>query len=268
MKTILACCLFIAACLAGHAQEDTTAAKLRVYKGYYTQGLIDSQEYAMLKAKLLGIEPKYVVIEQPRKKKTIDSVLYYDLTKPEKILPAGLYMSMEEIKARRPSLKCPVIVKARNNYDYQNGVGGNVMIINDGECISKNKLKLDVWIYSTGVKCYANLDHFKMQPFYNPIITMGRFLAFYKNETNETFEAASNWGGYIAAEIAMATGHDYKKLYVIDVNAAMLEPVTDEYMEKVLIDFPALYKRYMAEPSKSTVVWAKYLQEANELSPK
>lgn len=248
------------------AQVDSNLIKLKTYKDYYQAGLIDSAEYATLKARLLGIEPKVIIIESPgRKQKVIDTLVYYNTVRIETILPAGLYMGMNEIKASNPSLHCRITVKRRNNYDYENGVGGNIMLFaDDDNCIGKHKLKMDAWLYSTGVRCYINLEKLKLQPFYSPVITMGRFLAFYKNETSKAVENANNWGGSIGSEIAMATGHDYKKLFVIDTQTAMLYPVTDENMNKILTEFPELQKKYNTEQKESNELWAKYLQMAND----
>ncbi len=265
MKTLLVFVVAITGWLTSAAQTDTTLTKLKLYKDYYTQGLIDSQEYAALKARLLGIEPQYIIVERPRKQKIIDTVVYYDLSQIQKTLPAGLYMNLDELKSKKPSIKCSdITIKPRNNYDYENGLGGNAMLFSDGDCIKKGKLKLDVWIYSNGVRCYANLDHFKLQAFYNPVITMGRFLAFFTNEPDKTVEMANNWGGSIGSEIAMATNHDYRKLYVIDLNTARLEPVTDEYMRTLLKPHANLLKLYESQANPTTAVWAKYLQLLND----
>lgn len=248
------------------AQVDSNLVKLKTYKDYYQAGLIDSAEYVALKARLLGIEPKVVIVQPPpRKQKVLDTLVYYNTTRLETILPEGLYMSINEIKAQKPSLHCSIKLERRNNYDYENGVGGNIMLFADDECIGRNKLKMDAWLYSTGVRCYINLERLKLQAFYSPVITMGRFLAFYKNETSKVVENANNWGGSIGSEIAMATGHDYKKLYVIDTQSSMLYPVTDEYMKKSLEDYPELLKKYNTEQSENNELWARYLQLANDI---
>lgn len=247
------------------AQVDSNLVKLKTYKDYYQAGLIDSAEYVALKARLLGIEPKVVIVEAPtRKQKVLDTLVYYNINRIETILPAGLYMSINEIKDKKPTLHCSIKLERRNNYDYENGVGGNVMLFAEDDCIGRNKLKMDAWLYSTGVRCYINLERLKLQAFYSPVITMGRFLAFYKNETSKTVENANNWGGSIGSEIAMATGHDYKKLYVIDTQSLMLHPVNDEYMKKALEDYPELLKKYNAEQSENNELWARYLQMAND----
>lgn len=268
MKTTkyLVAVLMLWVCQTLSAQVDSNLIKLKQYKDYYETGLIDSAEYAALKAKLLGIEPKVIVVQAPaRKQKVIDTVVYYNTDQITSILPAGIYMSMNEIKSKKPSLHCHLTIKRRNNYDYENGVGGNVMLFTDDEdCIGKNKLKMDIWLYSTGVRCYINLEKLKLQAFYSPVITMGRFLAFYKNELSNVVEIANAWGGSIGTEIAMATGHDYPKLFVIDTKTATLYPVNGEFMKEALADYPELLTRFNAERTENNELWARYLQWAND----
>lgn len=254
-------------CQSVSAQVDSNLVKLKLYKDYYENGLIDSAEYVALKARLLGIEPKVIVVQAPaRKQKIIDTLVYYNTEQITRILPAGVYMNMNEIKAQKPSLHCHLTIKHRNNYDYENGVGGNVMLFaDDDKCIGKNKLKMDAWIYSTGVRCYINLEKLKLQAFYSPVITMGRFLAFYKNEPSKVVEMANAWGGSIGTEIAMATGHDYQKLFVIDTKTAMLYPVNKEFMKNALADYPGLLNNFNAERTESNELWARYLQKANDI---
>ncbi len=249
------------------AQTDSTVIKLQFYKDLLAKGLIDSQEYVSLKAKVLGLNQE-IKAEQGsvgNKSRTIDTEIFYDETLTENMLPSGLYMSLDEIKSRHPSLKCNLSLKLRSTYDYENGIGGNVMFKPFDRCVSKDAVKMDAWIYSTGGKCYVNLERLKLQAFYNPIITMGRFLAFYKNQATDGVQTAGAWGGSIGTEIAQATGHFYKKLYVIDTRTSMLYPVDNEYMLKVLKDYPGVYSKYLKENDTSnSQIQARYLQKMND----
>lgn len=249
------------------AQADSLVIKLQKYKELYTSGLIDSQEYSALKAKLLDLNqqrPNYQWHETG-KKEIKETEIFYDPASPDKLLPTGIYMSLDEIKTRHPSLNCNLKMRLRHNYDYENGVGGNVMLRATDSCISKGALKMDAWLFSDGVRCYINLERLKLQGFYNPVITMGRFLAFYKNQLTDEVDKAGAWGGSIGTEVAMATGNDYKKMYVIDTRAAMLFAVDHDYLLKVLKDYPAIKTKYLAEkdPADNNVM-GKYLQEMND----
>ncbi|MCX6199904.1 MAG: SHOCT domain-containing protein [Bacteroidetes bacterium] len=177
-------------------QTDSIVTKLQLYKDLYSKGLIDTQEYVALKAKLLGLNQPNLAEQNTwvDKSKTVDTEIFYDETLTDKILPNGLYMNLDEIKSKHPSLKCNLNVKVRSTYDYENGVGGNVMFKPTDDCISKDALKMDAWIYSVGARCYVNLERLKLQSFYNPVITMGRFLAFYKNQITNGVQIAGAWG--------------------------------------------------------------------------
>ena len=269
-KQLLFICILLFS-LDTYAQQDSLSIKLKQYKDYLNLGLIDSQEYNTLKRKALGLpENDTKVAPVPTSEPTATtqpyySELCYDTTKANVALPKGLYMSIDEIRNKNPSLKCNIIIKLRKSYDYQNGVGGNVILSTEDNCISKKKLTMDVWIYSDGTVSYINLEHLKLQGFYNPIITMGRFLAFYKNQTTEGARLANAWGGSIVNEIALATGSYFKKLYVIDLKTAMLYPVDDENMTLLMKDYPTLYVKYQQEKNKKdALVCARYLQAMNE----
>jgi len=90
------------------SQVDSTLIKLQQYKSFYNVGLIDSEEYVALKKKLLGLNQPSAPEQKPEviKAKTVDRELFYDVTKGNQILPQGVYMSIEEIKTKNPSLKC------------------------------------------------------------------------------------------------------------------------------------------------------------------
>src|SRR5688572_5468915 len=79
------------------SQTDSTIIKLQLYKDLFTKRLIDSSEYVALKARVLDLNQQ-TSIKEPGSKWKIDSELFYDETQSEKILPKGLYMSMNEIK--------------------------------------------------------------------------------------------------------------------------------------------------------------------------
>jgi|ERR1043165_937690 hypothetical protein len=255
--------LLLASGIFTYAQGDSLVIKLQYYKTLYSQGLIDSGEYALLKAKLLGITPQGMQ-PQGRNTKMPDTELYYDITETSKTLPKGIYMSLGEIKDRKPSLNCEPVLRIRNTWDYENGVGGNIWLKPKDQCISGHDLKMDAWLVSDGVRCYVNLEHLKLQPFYTTVLTRGRFLAFFKNQPDDGSEMVSAYGGFIAIDVSMATGHYYKKMYVIDLKADKLFVVNNDYMLQTLKEFPTLLEKYKTEKDPNAITFGSYLQQAND----
>jgi hypothetical protein len=92
--------------------------------------------------------------------------------------PKGVYMTYNELMAKKPSKKCEFVIFKRKIYDIKLTGGADFEMQSDKKCIKSKKIKNDVFAYSNGYSLYINGKLITGKPGYSVVKEFGRFLLF------------------------------------------------------------------------------------------
>jgi hypothetical protein len=190
---------------------------------------------------------------------------------PTSSFPKGLYMSLDEVKKRTPSLKCSVIVEEQSEEVKVWMETNDYKLLPEGKCISQHKLKKKVWAYSDGEQLYINCRIVKLQSWYAKILTAGRFLAFYENRVSQNIKDAAVLGGLIGAHVAINSTQKPidRYLQVIDLKESMRYFVDSVFVKRALAEHLELLQKFETEVDKNShKTLLAYLQMINDIEAK
>lgn len=190
---------------------------------------------------------------------------------PTSSFPKGLYMTLDEIKKRTPSLQCKVIVEEQSQDAKVWMETNDYRLLPEGKCVSQHKLKRKVWAYSDGEHLYVNCRTIKLQLWYAKVLTTGRFLVFYENRVSQNIKDAAVLGGLIGAHIAINSTQKPidRYLQVIDLKESMRYFVDSACVKKALTEHPELLQNFETELDKNNhKTLLAYLQMVNDIEAK
>lgn len=186
---------------------------------------------------------------------------------PNNKFSSGVYMSFEELKSRKPTNHCHLVIEGRSEKNQFWWGGSDYKLTSPDKCISKGDINRQAWAYADDSDMYINCKKMQLEQYaYARVISSGRFLVFSNKTLKESIAQAVFWGGVVAGAIAQSsTNQPFDiTLYSVDTRSARLFMVDSAYLERTLKDYPAIYSEFRKEFDKNDVKFhLKYLQMAN-----
>ncbi|GAB3175047.1 hypothetical protein GCM10027291_34440 [Telluribacter humicola] len=188
--------------------------------------------------------------------------------------PAGAYMSFEEIKQKSPSVSVELEVERRTNGDIKMNGGNDYRLSKSDNSIPKKSLKKDYYGYSDGDSLYINCIHYKIQSWYTPVLSDGKFLVIkggismvpkiQKAQLNNQVQLGHMFGA-VGGAIQGAKLAMLRFIYIIDKESNQITPVSSHLLKELLSSSTDLLGQYEAEKEHNDQeVFIKYLKLLNE----
>ena len=184
--------------------------------------------------------------------------------------PKGAYMSFNKIIKKSPSKQTNLNVFKRTKGDIKMVGGNDYKLTSEDKAIKKKFIKKEVRAYSMGDTLYINCFHYKVQPWYTPVISDGDYLVLRGgisqnlDEQKKQMEIRHSFGA-IGGAFAGAKMALLRFLYIIDKNTNEIFTVTPEYLIELLREDNQLLERFNNETEKeSEETLLKYLKLINE----
>jgi hypothetical protein len=187
--------------------------------------------------------------------------------------PKGAYMSLEEIKARTPSVQLDLQVERRTDGNIKMVGGNDYKLSSDDKNIKRSFFKKQMWAYSDGKTLFLNCSRLKVRPWYANVINDGRYLVFrgamsqekdvMKKQQSQDMAIGMMFGaiggGLAGMEMAMM-----RFLYVLDKDTGEVIAIDQRTMNILLGDVPQLLDAFLNEPNRTEEeTWIRYLRLLN-----
>lgn len=151
--------------------------------------------------------------------------------------PQGIYMSLEEIVSKTPSVKDSAqIIKLKGCPNDRNDY-----VLKSEDKKTKKLLKKKAWAYSNGDTLYLNGSAFKVQKGYTKLISSGRYILFNAAMTKQRAALYATAQVVSGVAIGLLTGfmvfqHPAGKRYhyAYDTETKELHTITLDFLEKEL----------------------------------
>lgn len=188
--------------------------------------------------------------------------------------PKGVYMSYEEIISKSPSVSFVLEIERRTKSDIKMNGGNDYKLFKSDKSIKKKTIKKEYYAYSDGDSLYVNCIHYKIQPWYAPVLSDGKFLVIrggisidtktqkeqLENQAQLGYMFGAIGGAFQGAKLAML-----RFIYVIDKESNQINTVSSDYLKKLLSETPELLVQYEAEKEKvDQKIFVKYLRLLNQ----
>lgn len=182
-------------------------------------------------------------------------------------------MSFEEIKSKSPSVAAELEIERRTKGDIKMNGGNDYKLFKSDKSIPKKTIKKEYYAYSDGDSLYINCIHYKIQPWYAPVLSDGKFLVIrggismipkiqkeqLDNQAQLGYMFGAIGGAIQGAKLAML-----RFIYVIDKETNQIKTVSSDYLSELLADTPELLTQYEAEQEKADqTLFIKYLSLLN-----
>lgn len=187
--------------------------------------------------------------------------------------PKGAYMSFDELQRKAPSISVHLEIERRTKGDIKMNGGNDYKLYSMDKSISKKNIKKEYFGYSSGDTLYINGIHYKIQPWYAPVLSDGKFLVIrggismepktqkeqLKNKDQLGFLLGPLGGGLQGAKLALL-----RFIYVIDKENNRIVTVTSDYLKELLSLEPDLLDQYLSEKEpENQEIFVKYLRFYN-----
>lgn len=154
--------------------------------------------------------------------------------------------------------------------------GNDYKLFKSDKSIPKKSIKKEYFAYSDGDSLYMNCIHYKIQPWYTPVLSDGEFLvirgglSMTQKVQKEQLDNQAQFGymfGAVGGAIQGAKLAMLRFIYVIDKETNQIRTVSSDYLREILSTTPDLLKQYESEPEKANQkIFIKYLQLLNSES--
>lgn len=196
--------------------------------------------------------------------------------------PKGIYMSIDEVQNKEPSLAYTLLSERRTIGEIKMSGGNDYRISSTTKLISKKDIKKNIAAYSNGDTLFLNCFKYNIQLHYTPVLKHGRYLFFvagisqdenmynYQIQESETSTFWSKVGGGIGGAIYGAKVAQLRFPYLVDLESNELTYLNDFGLEELLAkNSLALLKRYREEKNSNDIpksqLVLKYVDKLNEL---
>lgn len=188
--------------------------------------------------------------------------------------PKGAYLSIDEILKKSPSKSVDLEIERRTKGDIKMNGGNDYKLYKADKSISKKTIKREYFAYSSGDTLYLNCLHYKVQPWYAPVLSDGKFFVIVaglsmepktqKEQLNNQAQYGYMFGAFggamQGAKLAML-----RFVYVIDKETNKITTVSSDFLTELLASNLELLAKFQAEKEqKSHEVFIKYLKQINE----
>ncbi|MCC5937618.1 MAG: hypothetical protein JJU34_10065 [Lunatimonas sp.] len=190
--------------------------------------------------------------------------------------PQGVYMSFDELLKKSPSVAVKLEIERRTPGDIKMVGGNDYKLHPPDKTIAKSTIRKDYFAYSDGDSLYINGLHYKIQPWYAPVLSDGRYLvvrggiSMYPDIQKEQLNNKAQLGillGPIGGGIQGAKLAMLRFIYVIDKSTNEITTVTSDYLKHLLAENPVLLEQFEADAEKADqAIFVRYLTELNRFS--
>ncbi len=165
-------------------------------------------------------------------------------------LPSGIYMDLEELRSRRPSVKVRLQVDRRSDGNVAMSGGNDHKITDPTDSLPKKFLKRDVFAYVSNDSLFLNCERQELGPWYSFVVSRGEFLVFSSPEAGNSGTTAAILGGAIGGAIAGATYKPSRPYFIMSMRTGTSRTLTKEYLIARFKDRgkTELLEKYNAEP--------------------
>lgn len=189
--------------------------------------------------------------------------------------PKGVYATFDEVKQKVPSLPIELEIKRRTTGDIKMYGGNDYKLYKSDKSIKKRTIKKEYCAYSNGDSLFINCIHYKIQPWYTPVLSDGVFLVIrggismvpkiqkeqLNNQDQLGYMFGAVGGAIQGAQLAML-----RFIYVIHKDSNNITTVSIKYLKELLLKTPELLEQYEDEKEQaSQEVFIKYLKLINEI---
>ncbi len=186
--------------------------------------------------------------------------------------PQGVYMSLNDIKEKKPSQNLVLKVNKRTKKDIQFWGGNDYKLDSDDKKIKSSFLKKDIWAYSDGDALYLNCAQFDAQPWYTKLISDGRWMIFKagilsKGDALVKQKAkAKDMGIEFNNNVGGADAAMLRFLYVLDKESGKVIAVDVLSMQELLSANQELLNNFNDDPNQmDELVQIRYLELLNNV---
>ena len=183
--------------------------------------------------------------------------LVADACAQQDTLPPGIYMNIEDLKARRPAMKAKLQVSRRSGGDAAMSEGGDYKITDLGDSLAKKFLKREVFAYVSNDSLFLNCERQQLGPWYSLVMNRGEFLVF---STAKSYNGAivtgamlgGAIGGAVAGAMAGASNADNRQYFILSLSTGNSRTLTKEYLIARFKDRgkTELLEKFNAEPTQ------------------
>ncbi len=187
--------------------------------------------------------------------------------------PKGVYLSFEEIKSKSPSVSVELEIERRTEGDIKMNGGNDYKLLKSDKSITSKTIKKEYYAYSDGENLYINCFQYKVQTWYTPVLSDGKFLvirgglSMFANIQKEQLDNQAQLGymfGAVGGAIQGAKLAMLRFIYVIDKETNQITTVSSDYLKELLAYTPELLQQYEAEEEQvDQNVFVKYLRLLN-----
>lgn len=171
--------------------------------------------------------------------------------------PKGVYMSISELKEKKPSANYKLTIIERTKGDIKMNGGNDYKVESIEGTLKKKFIKRDIIAISDSINLYINGIHFDFQYWYAKVERESNdYLIFKGGVSNAEAVSAGIAGGAIGGAV-IATK---RNVYVIDKSFTRKELISQKRLEEILFDYPELLEKYKREDRRGRdEVILKYL---------
>ncbi len=189
--------------------------------------------------------------------------------------PEGVYLSLDEIKQKSPSIVTKLNIHRRSKGDIKMNGGNDYKILSPDKSIRKKTIKKEYLAYSNGDSLFINCRKYKIQAWYAKVISDGKYLVFsaglsmipemqkeqLHNQVQMGYMLGAIGGALEGAHLAML-----RFIYIINKESNEINTISIKYLKEILAEYPELLKQYNSEEQQAGQdVFLKYLQLLNEV---
>lgn len=137
-------------------------------------------------------------------------------------LPSGIYLSIDDLKARRPAMDVKLQVTRRSGGDIAMMGGNDYKITDPGDSLARKLLKREAFAYVSNDPLFLNCAQQQLGAWYSMVEIRGEFLVFNAAMTADEAMGYGVLGGAIAA------GKRY--WYILSLKTGNSRKLTKDYL--------------------------------------
>ncbi len=119
-------------------------------------------------------------------------------------LPPGIYMNLQELKARNPAKKAILQVKLRSGGGMAFRGGSDYRISDPSDSLSKKFLNREVFAYVSNDSLFLNCERQELGPWYSLVLIRGEYLVFSTAIAPDGAMGAAVMGGLLGGAVGGA----------------------------------------------------------------